>query len=42
MIINYLYIVGIAFAKLKADAPLIINTNAVLALSLSDQFFKVI
>ncbi len=40
MIIRDLYIEGVTFSPLKADAPLIIDANAVLSRSILCQFFQ--
>jgi hypothetical protein len=40
MVINYLDLVGVAVAPLKADSPLIVDADAVLASAVACQFFQ--
>jgi hypothetical protein len=42
VVIGYLYIVGAVFSPHKADAVLVIDANAVLALAISHQRFQAI
>ena len=40
MIIHYLDVVGISAPPLKTDAPLLVDANAILALSVARQFLE--
>jgi hypothetical protein len=40
VIICYLYLKGVSFLPLKADAPLIVDPNAVLAASIAVKFLQ--
>ena len=42
MVVNYLHILGTLRSPHKANSPLIVDTNAVLPLSISLQSFKMI
>lgn len=42
MIVNYLDVKGVPFAPAKADSPLVIDPDAVLAPSIAGQFLKAI
>ncbi len=42
MIIGYLDIVGISCLPTKADSPLVVNTDAVLALAVTSEFFQLV
>jgi hypothetical protein len=40
VIINYLYVVGITVVPTKTESPLVVDANAVLALSVGSQEFQ--
>jgi hypothetical protein len=42
MIIRNLNVVGVSFAPSKANSPLVIDANAMLALTVAGEFFKTI
>ena len=42
MIFNYFYIISIAFFPFKADSPLVIDSDAVLAFPVLPEFFKAV
>ncbi len=42
VIINDLHVLGIVIAPFKTNAPLVVNANTVLTLTVAEQFFQVV